>query len=63
MIQPYNPFRPLFYPTVLAVLFGTIYLIYKANPALMDQLALIEKRANVHQRATVVDQSKIETGS
>jgi len=46
MIQPYNPFRPLFYPTVLGVLFGTMYFIYKANPSLPDQLALVEKQKN-----------------
>jgi outer membrane protein assembly factor BamB len=41
-MQPYNPLRFLFYPFVLTVLFGTIYFIYHANPALLDQLSLIE---------------------
>ncbi len=44
MTNQYSPLRVLFYPLVLVMLFGGIYFIYEKNPALMDQLSLIEKQ-------------------
>lgn len=46
MMSPYNPLRILFYPMILILLGVGIYFIWKKNPALMDQLSLIEKQRN-----------------
>lgn len=59
MIQPYNPLRPLFYPMILLILFGSIYWIYQSNPALMDQLSLIEKQ----RTSTKADTYNVSTGN
>lgn len=44
MNSSYNPFQFLFYPMILVLLAGGIYLVYQNNSALMDQLSLIEKQ-------------------
>ncbi len=44
MNNPRGPLQFLFYPFVLCLLATGIYFIYQKNPALMDQLSLIEKQ-------------------
>lgn len=57
MNSNYNPFQFLFYPMILALLSVGIYFVYKSNPALMDQLSLIEKQKKSKKSEIFVVQS------